>query len=82
MPFETWKQQVAETRAQGFGIDESQYISGVTVVAAPVWKRRGNPSHALVAIGISSALKRDGTGALGQALLSGAAGLSGDLSGG
>ncbi len=80
--FETWKQQVAETRAQGFGVDESSYISGVTVVAAPVWKRSGNPSHALVAIGISSALKRSGVAALGQALLAGARDLSGDWMGG
>jgi len=74
--FETWKRQVAETRVQGFGVDESSYISGVTVVAAPIWKRSGNPSHALVAIGISSALKRNGIVALGEALLAGARDLS------
>jgi DNA-binding IclR family transcriptional regulator len=80
--FEAWKKQVAETRAQGFGVDESSYISGVTVVAAPVWKRSGNPSHALVAIGISGAFKRGEIAALGEALLWGARDLSGDLMGG
>jgi DNA-binding IclR family transcriptional regulator len=55
--FDDWQAQVAQTRAQGFGVDDGNYISGVTVLAAPVWKGRGRPSHALVAIGIGSALK-------------------------
>ena len=80
--FETWMRQVADTRAQGFGVDESSYISGVTVVAAPVWKGGGNPSHALVAIGISSALKRNGVMDLGEALVARARDLSGSLTGG
>jgi DNA-binding IclR family transcriptional regulator len=57
--FEEWKQQVAQTRAQGFAIDAGNYISGVTVVAAPVWRARGTLSHALVAIGVGSALKAE-----------------------
>jgi DNA-binding IclR family transcriptional regulator len=80
--FETWKQQIAETKVQGFGVDESSYISGVTVVAAPIWKRSGNPSHALVAIGISSAFKRGDVTALGEALLAAARDLSRDSIGG
>lgn len=55
--FAEWLEQVDETRRQGFGIDEGNYIAGVTVLAAPVWKARGRPSHALVAVGIGSALK-------------------------
>jgi DNA-binding IclR family transcriptional regulator len=53
----------------------------VTVVAAPVWKARGRPSHALVAIGIGGALKRKGLPALQEALKSGAETLSSQLSG-
>jgi DNA-binding IclR family transcriptional regulator len=79
--FEDWKAQVAHTRTQGFAVDEGNYISGVTVVAAPVWKARGRPSHALVAIGIGSALKRNGLPALQDALKSGAQTLSSQLSG-
>ncbi len=67
--FAEWKAQVAETRTQGFGIDEGNYISGVTVLAVPVWRGRGRPSHALVAIGIGSALRRGGLEELEQALL-------------
>jgi DNA-binding IclR family transcriptional regulator len=66
--FEEWQRQVAETRAQGYGVDESNYIAGITVVAAPVWKGPGRPSHALVAIGIGSALDEDAVRSLGQAL--------------
>jgi DNA-binding IclR family transcriptional regulator len=76
-----WKAQVSRTRVQGFAVDAGNYISGVTVVAAPVWKSRATLSHALVAIGIGSALKRAGLPALQEALLSGARTLSNQLCG-
>jgi len=79
--FAEWQQQVAETRRQGFGIDEGNYISGVTVLAAPVWKQRGRPSHALVAIGLGSALKRNGLPELQDALLASAQTLTIQLGG-
>jgi DNA-binding IclR family transcriptional regulator len=78
---EEWKAQVSQTRAQGFAVDEGNYISGVTVVAAPVWKTRAKLSHALVAIGIGSALRRDGLPELETALLSAARTLSNQLCG-
>jgi DNA-binding IclR family transcriptional regulator len=56
-------------------------MSGVTVVAAPVWKTRARLSHALVATGISSAVKRAGLAALQDALLSAAHVLSDQLCG-
>lgn len=79
--FEEWKAQVAQTRVQGFAIDEGNYISGVTVLAAPVWKTRAKLSHALVGIGIGSALKRAGLPALQDALVTSARSLSNQLSG-
>jgi DNA-binding IclR family transcriptional regulator len=79
--FDEWKAQVSQTRAQGFGVDEGNYISGVTVVAAPVWKTRAKLSHALVATSIGSALKRAGLPALQHALLSAAQTLSNQLCG-
>jgi DNA-binding IclR family transcriptional regulator len=66
--FELWQRQVAHTRETGFGIDEGNYIAGVTVLAAPVCKAKGQPSHALVVIGLSSALRRTGLDAVQQAL--------------
>lgn len=79
--FEEWEAQVAQTRAQGFAIDEGNYIAGVTVLAAPVWKTRAKLSHALVAIGIGGALKRAGLPALQDALVAAARNLSNQLSG-
>lgn len=79
--FDEWKAQVSQTRAQGFAVDAGNYISGVTLVAAPVWGARAKLSHALVAIGIGSALKRAGLPALQEALLSAAQTLSNQLCG-
>jgi DNA-binding IclR family transcriptional regulator len=80
--FAEWQAQVAEARRCGYGVDDGNYITGVTVVAAPVWKSGGNPSHALVAIGIGSAVRRAGLGALGEALVSSARGLTVQMRGG
>lgn len=67
--FAEWMEQVGQTRAQGFGIDAGNYMAGVTVIAAPVWKAAGKPSHALVAIGLSAALQRAGLPELQAALV-------------
>jgi DNA-binding IclR family transcriptional regulator len=66
--FADWQSQVTRTQETGFGIDDGNYIAGVTVLAAPVFKAKGRPSHALVAIGLSSALHRSGMDAMQQAL--------------
>ncbi|MEO7248247.1 MAG: IclR family transcriptional regulator [Novosphingobium sp.] len=79
--FDKWMEQVAATREQGFGLDQGNYITGVTVIAAPVWKTRGRPSHALVAIGLSAALKRAGQEELQQALLASAQALTVQMGG-
>jgi DNA-binding IclR family transcriptional regulator len=80
--FAQWREQVAQTKRQGFGIDEGNYIAGVTVVAAPVWKAgRTRPSHALVAIGIGAALKRNGLAELEAALVTAARALTVQLGG-
>lgn len=79
--FEDWKTQVEETREQGFAIDSGNYISGVTVVAAPVWKSRDKLSHALVAIGLGSAIQRKGLAELQNELANAGRSLSIQLSG-
>ena len=79
--FAEWKRQVNETRIQGFAVDDGNYLSGVTVVAAPVWKSRAKLSHALVALGIGSALKRSGLPALEETLRNAAQTLSNQLCG-
>jgi DNA-binding IclR family transcriptional regulator len=79
--FEEWDAQVKQARLQGFAVDDGNYISGVTVVAAPVWKTRATLSHAIVAIGIGSALRRAGLAPLQNELYSAAQSLSKQLSG-
>jgi DNA-binding IclR family transcriptional regulator len=78
---EEWAAQVAETRAQGYAVDDGNYIAGVTVIAAPVWKLPGTPSHALAAVGLGSAVKRVGAEALAAALTDSARALSEQMSG-
>lgn len=79
--FDEWREQIAQTREQGFAVDEGNYISGMTVIAAPVWKGRDRPSHALVAVSIGSALKRAGLPELQAMLLTAAATVSRQLAG-
>lgn len=79
--FDAWRAQVAETREKGFAVDDGNYIAGVAVLAAPVWKSRGRPSHALVAIGLATALKRTGVETLGLALKGAARTLTHQLGG-
>ncbi len=79
--FTEWMEQVERTRTAGFGIDEGNYIGGVTVLAAPVWKAKGKPSHALVAIGLTAALQRAGLPALQAELVAAARGVTEQLGG-
>ncbi len=79
--FSTWLDQVRRTRSQGYAVDEGNYISGVTVIAAPVTRAPRRLSHALVAIGIGGAIRRAGVETLGEALRRAAAMLSSQLSG-
>lgn len=66
--FSDWLQQVEAARQQGFAVDENHYINGVTVVAAPVWSSPGQPSHAIVALALGSALRANGITRLGKQL--------------
>lgn len=83
--WDEWKAQVAEARETGVAVDAGHYISGVTVIAAPVWKNGreegGKPSHALVAIGIGSAVRGEALPRLKEALLNAARSLSDQMSG-
>lgn len=78
--FGEWMAQVRQVRERGFAVDDGNYISGVTVVAAPVWKARGKLSHAFVAVGIGNA-QRAGLTSLAEALRSAARTVSNQLSG-
>lgn len=79
--YSEWQEQVEATRKRGFAVDEGNYISGVTVIAAPVWKSRDTLSHALVAIGIGGALRRNGIEDLQRSMLFASQALTNQLCG-
>lgn len=64
---EEWRADVEACRRLGYAVDEGRYIAGVTVVAAPVLVH-GRMSHALVAVGVSDQMRRQGHDALGEEL--------------
>jgi DNA-binding IclR family transcriptional regulator len=55
--FDEWRAQVQQTFERGYAVDEGNHISGVTVVAAPVHATRSRLTHAIVALGLSTALQ-------------------------
>jgi DNA-binding IclR family transcriptional regulator len=79
--FDTWLEEVEQTRRRGYAIDEGNYIAGVEVVASPVRGRDGRISHALIAIGIAGAVQRAGVDELGRALVEAAQSIAEQLPG-
>jgi len=80
LTFDRWMAQVAQTRVQGYAVDEGNYMSGLTVLGAPVWTR-GKLSHALVAVGLGGAIKRGNSSRLSKTLVSTAKALTAQLHG-
>lgn len=54
--FATWKKEVEQARARGWSIDRDHFVSGLTVVAAPIFNDGGQLTHTLVVAGLSSHL--------------------------
>ena len=55
--FDAWLAEVDTTRERGYAVDAGIYISGVTVVAVPVFGAGGQMIRSVVAIGISERMK-------------------------
>lgn len=54
--FAQWLEQVEQAKQRGYAEDAGHYIAGVTVLAAPVFRSSGPPSHALTAIGLTRSM--------------------------
>jgi len=67
--FQTWKTQIEQTRHDGYGVDRGEYISGVTIIAAPVFDGADAVSGSLVAIGISEKMAAAAVKEIAEALL-------------
>lgn len=55
--FDLWKEEIQQAKQRGYSVDQGTYISGVTVVAVPVFGLNGAMTRSIVAIGISERLK-------------------------
>lgn len=77
--FDTWLEQVGQARRQGYALDEGHYIAGITVLAAPVYSGNATLTHALVALGIDSAIRSASINRLGDSLREEAQALSARL---
>lgn len=66
--FDQWMEEVEATRRSGFAVDTGRYMSGVQVLAAPVFAGSETPTHALVVLGLESAVRAAGQDRLGDAL--------------
>lgn len=63
-----WQSEVEETRRKGYAIDPGNYISGVTIVGAPVMSR-DRVGHVIVGIGLTEQLKPSSLVRLGKDLV-------------
>jgi DNA-binding IclR family transcriptional regulator len=58
--YKSWKAQVEVSRRDGYGVDVSEFISGVTIVAAPFFSPGGEVVRSLVALGTSEKMESAG----------------------
>lgn len=54
--FDAWKKDIEAARAKGWSIDRDHFVSGLTVVAVPIFNGQGRLTHTLVVAGLSSHL--------------------------
>nr|WP_316641651.1 IclR family transcriptional regulator [uncultured Roseateles sp.] len=73
---EAWKKDVETVRRKGFSIDRGNYISGIAVIAVPVFDARGRMTHSLVAAGVADLLGGSKSAALAKDLQAEAQALS------
>jgi len=73
-----WLAQIEQTKATGYGVDDSRYINGITIIASPVFIK-DNEMGFLVVVGISDHIRRIGIDKLGRILRGHAQQLSTDM---
>jgi len=80
--FRIWLEEVQQARRRGYAFDAGNYLTGITVVAAPVWRDAGQPSHALVALALGENLPARQQAQIRDALLEASNSLTRQLGGG
>jgi DNA-binding IclR family transcriptional regulator len=59
-----WHAEVEKTAASGYGVDDGSYITGIAIIAAPIY-RPGKAISSIVVVGIGEHLKRVGIDKVG-----------------
>ncbi len=65
---DAWRKEVETVRRKGYSIDRGNYISGVTVIAVPVFDKHRRLTHSLVAAGVADQVGGSKSLALAKAL--------------
>jgi DNA-binding IclR family transcriptional regulator len=65
--FDTWYEQIQETRRLGYGIDIGEYIAGISIVAVPIL-HGDRMTHSVVGIGLREQLNETGLRELAAAI--------------
>ena len=53
---DAWRKDLDKTRKRGYAVDRGNYISGVCVLAVPVFNKHKEVTHTLVAAGVAEQL--------------------------
>lgn len=77
--FDQWKREVEQAKALGWSVDRDNFISGMTVIAAPVVTPSGSMKYTLASVGLSSHLDLAAVNALAAMMLQEARQLAGAL---
>jgi len=67
-PFETWLDEIAAARRDGYAMDDGNYIRGIIVLAALIHQPAFAPSRAVVAVGLGEQLDDSRRGDLARKL--------------
>lgn len=59
LKFSQWKKEVQEVKQKGYSIDWGQYITGIALIAVPIFGDIGELTHTLVVAGIMQQLSPD-----------------------
>ncbi len=63
-----WRAEVEAARRNHYSVDEGRYLSGITVIAAPVLDSSQFMTHAVVALGVSEQILQTGVATIAKEL--------------
>ena len=71
-----WKGEVEQARQLGYGVDDGNYIRGITILAAPVFSIDGRMTHALAVVALRDQAIAGRFAVIGEALRAAAQSIS------